>query len=142
MIRFRGKFCYGPAGIEGTLGIGIPPRAREAREHDDDAWWENALEWDWWSCLGLLTIPSSEYDQQIVVFFMGNTFFDRPLEIIKTITPNHNHSNESDRSMFGHDLATCFGAFSDEFDEDNSNTFKQLLELEFDAKFINFEYVN
>jgi hypothetical protein len=68
MIRFHGEFCYGPAGIEGTLGIGIPPR--EAREHDDDAWEasSNALEWDWWSCLGLLTISSSEYDQQIVVF--------------------------------------------------------------------------
>jgi len=36
-------------------------------------------------------------------------------------------------------MSTCFDL---EFYGNNSNSFKQLLELELDAKFIKFEYVN
>lgn len=68
MIRFRGEFCYGPAGIEGTLAIGIPPE--EPREYDGDAWEgsRNSLAWDWWGCLGLLAVPSPGHDLQIMIF--------------------------------------------------------------------------
>lgn len=71
---------------------------------------------------------------------MSNTFFDRPLEVIKTITPNHN--DQLYNSNFTDYLATDFFAFSDKFHDENSNAFKQLLELEFDANFIRFEYIN
>lgn len=128
MIRFHGEFWYGVFGIEGTLGIGIPPR--KPRENDGDAWEgsSNRLEWDWWSCLGFLTVPSSDYGKSIIIFIMNNSFFDRPLEVIKTIAP------------INYELVGSYPF--EEFDNSNSTELKQLLELEFSAKFIKFEYIN
>jgi hypothetical protein len=141
MMRYRGKFCFGPAGIEGTLAMGIPPKSPEI--NNQDAWEvsSHSLEWDWWSCLGIQTIPPENGDLwesglRIIFFIMRNTFFDRPLELIKTITL----TDTSPIDFSG--ISTGFFAFDDEFDEHNSKAFKQLLELEFDAKFIKYEYIN
>lgn len=121
--------------------MGIPPK--NLKKYDQEAWERSShsLEWDWWSCLGIQTIPPENGDLwesglRIIFFIMGNTFFDRPLELIKTITLTD--SSPIDFSA----ISSGFLAFSDEFNEHNSNAFKQLLELEFDAKFIKYEYIN
>jgi hypothetical protein len=140
MMRYRGEFYFGPAGIEGTLGMGIPPRTPEKYDHDAWEGSRDSLEWDWWTCLGIQTIPPENGDiwesgLRIIFFFMRNTFFESPLKLIKTITL-------TDSSQLNFDeLSTSFWEF-DNFNEDNSNVFKQLLELEFDAKFIKFDFIN
>ena len=64
-IRFRGNFWFGSAGIEGSLGIGIPPVKNptiEQTKMSQNAWeGSHSLEnWDWWKCLGVTTIPPTE----------------------------------------------------------------------------------
>jgi hypothetical protein len=140
MMRYRGEFYFGLAGIEGNLAMGIPPRISE--KYDLDAWEgsRNSLEWDWWECLGIQTISPENGDLwesgfRIIFFFMRNTFFDSPLKLIKTITL-------TDSSQLNYaELSTNFWGL-DDFNEDNFNVFKQLLESEFDAEFIKYEYIN
>ena len=84
VLRFSCEARLGIVGIEGTLGLWIPPV-----DYDVDAWEASraAGEGDWWACLNFLTVPSGDagHVPQIVVYFGPTTFFDRSLEVIKTI---------------------------------------------------------
>ena len=159
-IRFRGNFWFGIAGIEGSLGIGIPPKENPTLEEikmSQDAW-EGSCDpryWDWWSCLGFTIIPPVKGNRwesgfDIVVFIQNNTFFDRPLERVKTIKIS------KDSLKFSHQLLTQFWHFDDfekckehnledEILEPDCCSFaalKYLLKTEFDAQFIEFEVEN
>ena len=79
-LRLRPSVFIGISGLEGSLALGNPPS-----ETALDCWEASkpAGVWDYWSFLSFITVPSSNNgEKKLVIFFEGNTFFDRPLEII------------------------------------------------------------
>jgi hypothetical protein len=106
VLRFRCKARIGIAGIEGTLGLWIPPV-----DYDVEAWEasRSAGEEDWWSCLNFLTVPTGDaYEApQILVYFGPTTFFDRSLEVIKTIELQDNEFVNEEGFGGADDLVIC-----------------------------------
>ena len=154
-IRFRGNFWFGSAGIEGSLGIGIPPVKNptiEQTKMSQNAWeGSHSLEnWDWWKCLGVTTIPptegnSWEFGFDIVLFIEHKTFFDAPLKRLKTIRVDDN-SNDYLWQLCNYvfdDFEQCKAHnLEGEIVESDSCSFSALkcfLKTEFDARFIVFE---
>lgn len=80
-------FFAGAAGIEGELGLCVPPK-----NHDIEAW-EGSCRADEWDCcafLNLMTMPNPNGDRWkngvlVAIFFGANTFFDCPLRVLRTL---------------------------------------------------------
>ena len=84
-IRVKCSAKMGTIGIEGYMGLWIPPSDKD----QDDAWEASrkAGEHDWWEFLKFVTVPSgAEFaPPEIIICFAPNTFFDRCRAIVKKI---------------------------------------------------------
>ncbi len=77
----------GAAGVEGELGLCIVPKS-----YEQDCWEgsSRAGEWDQWAFLSFITAPNPggnlrEKGATLTFFFGANTFFDRPLAVVKLL---------------------------------------------------------
>lgn len=80
-LRLRPRFKTGLAGPQGTLALGNPPTLE-----DVDAWEASKPSgvWDYWSFLAFQTLPIEKPPfKEIILFFEGSSFFDRPFELVK-----------------------------------------------------------
>ena len=91
-IWCRCNFFLGASGLEGDLGLHIPPKG-----HDSFDAWEGsraAGEWDRWSFLRFMVCPAStspgsedrwSIGVNIIFFFGEQTFFDSPHSVVNVI---------------------------------------------------------
>lgn len=83
-LRFDCDARNGALGIQGEMDLWLAPV-----DHDIEAWEASRLSGqdDHWGCLTFLTIPSGGAFQnpKVILFFSMSTFFERSLEVIKTI---------------------------------------------------------
>jgi hypothetical protein len=102
-IMVLAKFWGGAAGIEGQLSLCIPPK-----NHDVDSW-EGSCEaghWDCWEFLNLMTIPNLDSNRwengvSLLIFYGNNTYFDSPLEVVKSIKITADESSELTNNSAG-----------------------------------------
>lgn len=83
-LRFDCDARDGALGIQGEMDLWLAPV-----DHDIEAWEASRLagQDDHWACLTFLTIPSGGAFQnpKVILFFSISTFFERSLEVVKTI---------------------------------------------------------
>lgn len=101
-IMVRALFFAGAAGIEGELGLCVPPK-----NHANLDDWEGSCragKWDCWAFLNLMTMPNPKGDRWkngvlVAIFFGANTFFDCPLRVLRTLEIQN--EDESGGLVFG-----------------------------------------
>lgn len=81
-LRFRCNAKMGVAGVEGDMGLWIPPS-----DYDIDAWEASRLagEPDWWAFSKFMTVPSGSEGEPptILVFKEWGNFFDDYFKVLK-----------------------------------------------------------
>lgn len=97
-LRLKPMIFSGVAGVEGTLALAVPPTDLYV------AAWEASKPpgvWDHWAMLGLTSVPTGDDEEtSMVIFFLFNTFFDRPLEVV--------HTWEKSPCYYYEDLVSCW----------------------------------
>ena len=97
LLRF--SFCTGVCGLEGSIGILVPPY--NIHEIDASIIEEPSKYWDSWSYLAFMTIPitcdstpNHKERFKIIFFWDRGNVYDAPSKIIRTITLNDEISYE------------------------------------------------
>ena len=84
-LLLRCKFWMGVAGIEGEMGLWIRPRT-----HDVEIWDASYLaeQCDWWRFINFSSLPKGNAyeNQEIIIFFAQNTFFNEDLRVLSRIS--------------------------------------------------------
>ena len=97
-LRLKPMIFSGVAGVEGSLALANPPN-----DHYVDAWEASkpAGVWDHYDMLGLTLAPTGDDEEtSMIIFFLYNTFFDRPLEVV--------HTWEKSPGYYYEDLVDCW----------------------------------
>ena len=92
-LRLRPLIYPGTVGLGGSLSLGNPPS-----DEDIDAWEGSkpAGTWDYWSMLGMITVPSGGYKRNIMLYFEDNTFFDRSMDVLHLLPNEISEENIED----------------------------------------------
>lgn len=81
-LGLRGEFWMGSVGLEGDLGLLIPPAKRDI---DVIGYSIQRGEWDWWRFLSCITIPRGGYKVALSFSFSDQTFFDASQDVVSLI---------------------------------------------------------
>ena len=78
-IGLRGEFWMGAVGLEGDLGLLIPPAKRDV---DGMGYSIKRGEWDWWRFLSCITLPRGNFKLAFLLSFSHETFFDVSHDVV------------------------------------------------------------
>ncbi len=99
IIGLRGEFWMGAVGLEGDLGVLIPPAKRSI---DGIGYSIQRGEWDWWRFLSCITVPRGNFKVAFLVSFSHETFFDASHDLVCCLEAdqlqNENHLISTDFS--------------------------------------------
>lgn len=78
-LALRGEMWMGAVGLEGELGLLIPPAKRNIDEIGYSIQWG---QYDWWRFLSFITIPRGKFSVAISFSFSHETFFDLSQDVV------------------------------------------------------------
>jgi hypothetical protein len=90
-IGLRGEFWMGAVGLEGDLGLLIPPAKRDV---NGIGYSIRRGEWDWWRFLSCITLPRGNFKLAFLLSFSHETFFDASQDVVCSLE-SHQLQNES-----------------------------------------------
>ena len=84
-IGLRGEFWMGAVGLEGDLGLLIPPAKRTI---DGIGYSIQHGQWDWWRFLSCITVPRGNFKIAFLISFSHETFFDASQDLVCCLEPD------------------------------------------------------